>query len=140
MAGFSCFATKITLFNQRIVYAVHPSPPFNAALAHATNQYLHELKQHILSANAKTQTDFLIIGDFNLSAFSPIYRDFIANSNLQRTTPRGLPTWLPFAIGIDQILISDTQNSADTNNINNIQVQPLAWVGSDHRGFLVTWK
>ncbi|WP_230658574.1 endonuclease/exonuclease/phosphatase family protein [Psychrobacter sp. I-STPA10] len=133
-------AIKITLPNlpnQRSIYAVHPPPPINSDLAHARNQYLHALKQHLLSTNL--QGNYLIIGDFNLSAFSPIYRDFIADSKLQRATPRGLPTWLPFAISIDQILIHSRQNTSSTNDIN-IQVQPLAWVGSDHRGFLLSWE
>ncbi|WP_227429981.1 endonuclease/exonuclease/phosphatase family protein [Psychrobacter sp. I-STPA6b] len=127
-------AIKFTLSNQRTIYAIHPPPPINAELARARNQYLQALKQYI--STLSTQADFLIIGDFNLSAFSPIYRDFIADSNLQRTTPRGLPTWLPFAISIDQILINNNQS---VTNSNSIEIQTLDWLGSDHRGFLIMW-
>lgn len=118
---------KITLADGRIIYAVHPPPPLGNGLANARLAYLHGL--HDLVMNEKSAV--MLIGDMNLSAFSPVYRDFIKDTSLQRQTMNGLPTWLPLGIGIDQVLVS--QKLAKTD------VTPLGWNGSDHRGFVVVW-
>lgn len=80
----------------------------------------------------KNTSNTLLVGDMNLSAFSPLYRDSIDATTINRTTANGLPTWLPFGISIDQILITADQDAVD--------VTPLAWKGSDHRGFLIKWQ
>ncbi len=118
---------KITHSNGEIVYAIHPPPPINAYLARQQRQFLREF-----AALVRQQRGVTVIGDMNLSAFSPLYRDFVANTGLQRTTPNALPTWLPLGISIDQILTSHAPNK--------LSVTPLSWQGSDHRAFLIHLK
>lgn len=130
---------KVYLADGRVIYAAHPPPPINRRLAQDRNRYLTELA--ILVREDKASS-ILVVGDFNLSGFSPIYRDFMRqsrqessqNSNqnnrpLNRVTLTGLPTWLPFGIGIDQILVK--------GDWQKVTSKPLGWQGSDHRGFLI---
>lgn len=114
---------KIEIDN-KILFAIHPPPPISQNLALARNQYLTELAMLINNENDKSIS---VIGDMNASAFSPVYRDFIKNTNLTRTMTNAYPTWLPFGISIDQILIK--------NGVAN--VQGLNFNGSDHLGFYI---
>ena len=122
---------KVYLADGQVIYASHPPPPISGNLARNRNRYLTELAA-IIKSDVSEST--LVIGDFNLSGFSPIYRDFIGdssqnNSELHRATLLGLPTWLPLGIGIDQILVK--------GNLQQVTSEPLGWQGSDHRGFLI---
>lgn len=123
---------KVYLADGRVIYAAHPPPPISRNLARDRNRYVNELA--VMIKNDASES-ILVVGDFNLSGFSPIYREFIGdssqnNSGLHRATLSGLPTWSPFAIGIDQILVK--------GNSQQVTSMPLGWQGSDHRGFLIT--
>lgn len=118
---------KLTLADGRTIFAVHPPPPLGSELATARLAYIRQLKTLVQAEKSAV----LVIGDMNLSAFSPIYRDFIQDTRLQRHTPNGLPTWIPLGISIDQILTNSPHPYT--------AVKPLAWNGSDHRGFFVMW-
>lgn len=117
---------KLLMNDGRIIFAVHPPPPITAYLANARLQYLDELA--ILAKQSTMPT--LIIGDMNLSAFSPVFRGFQQKTSFYQSTKNGLPTWLPLGIGIDQVL---------SNRQYSVQITPLNWYGSDHRGFFIYW-
>lgn len=117
---------KLLMNDGRTIFAVHPPPPINGYLAKARLQYLDELA--ILAKQSTTPT--LIIGDMNLSAFSPVFRDFQQKSGFDQSSKNGLPTWLPLGIGIDQVL---------SNRQYSVQITPLNWYGSDHRSFFIYW-
>lgn len=117
---------KITRADRAVIFAIHPPPPINADLAREQREFLQAFKPLV-----QQEQNVIVIGDMNLSAFSPLYRDFIADTKLKRTTPNGLPTWLPLGLSIDQILTK--------RNSSVLSVTPLAWNGSDHRGFWVDW-
>lgn len=112
--------------NNKTLYAIHPPPPINGFMANGRNNYLKALANLI----QKEQGAAIVIGDMNASAFSPVYREFVNDSQLTRTMANALPTWLPFGISIDQILIKNSQAT----------VKALDWNGSDHRAFLVEWE
>lgn len=118
---------KLTLADGRIIFAVHPPPPLGNELATARLAYLTQLHELV----QQEKSSMMVIGDMNLSAFSPIYRNFIQDTRLQRHTPNGLPTWIPLGISIDQILTNSPHPYT--------AVKPLTWNGSDHRGFFVMW-
>ncbi len=120
----------VTQANNKVLYGIHPPPPINASLAAAQQRFLSEF-ENMLNTKQKSKQKTTVVGDINLSAFSPTYRRFFAHSDLQRTTLNGLPTWLPFGLGIDHVFTNDTPD--------NLSVQPLQWNGSDHRGFLIRW-
>lgn len=117
---------KLLMNDGRTIFAVHPPPPITAYLANARLQYLDKLA--ILAKQSTMPT--LIIGDMNLSAFSPVFRDFQQKTSFYQSTKNGLPTWLPLGIGIDQVL---------SNRQYSVQITPLNWYGSDHRGFFIYW-
>lgn len=123
LSGFPI--AKITI-NNKTLFAIHPPPPINGFMANSRNKYLKELTQLI----QKEQGEIMVIGDMNASAFSLVYRDFVNESQLSRTMANAYPTWLPFGISIDQILIK--------NGVAN--VKGLEFNGSDHRAFLVEWE
>lgn len=122
----------------RVLYVAHPPPPIGAAFAVSRNEYLNQLANLIKADQGQS---VMVVGDFNLSAFSPVYRDFIDHSKaidtskgeyLNRTTLTGLPTWRPFSIGIDHVLVRPKNEGVNTHAID--------WVGSDHRGFIIEWR
>lgn len=124
ISGF--FALKITLENGDLMYAIHAPPPISTDLAREQRAFLQALKPL-----AMQEKRLLLVGDMNLSAFSPLYRDFIDTTSLQRMTSHGLPTWLPFGLSIDHVLTNDLSQPT--------QIKALGWNGSDHRGFMVHW-
>ncbi|WP_296403771.1 endonuclease/exonuclease/phosphatase family protein [Psychrobacter sp.] len=122
-----------SLTKQKVLYVAHPPPPLGRNFASLRNQYLQQLAKLIKSDQ---HYSVMVVGDFNLSAFSPVYRDFMSQSKadasyLRRTTITGLPTWRPFGIGIDQVLVNSNEASVNT--------KAMDWKGSDHRGFIIKW-
>ncbi|MBS9777998.1 MAG: hypothetical protein KGV50_04460 [Gammaproteobacteria bacterium] len=116
---------KIIQSDNKVIYGIHPPPPINAHLAAAQRDFFSQFKT-MLSSKQNT----MVVGDMNTSGYSPIYRKFMENSGLKSMTLNVLPTWLPFGLGIDHVL---------SNSIQPIEVHPLGWNGSDHRGFLIQW-
>ncbi len=114
--------------NDRIIYAIHPPPPITKELAKQRNIYLSQVAKKI--SNEKLPT--LVAGDMNSTAFSPIFRDFLQQANLQMHTYRMLPTWKPLFLPIDHILSRNTEKLV-------VSVTPLNWQFSDHRALLVNW-
>lgn len=111
-----------------IIYAVHPPPPIGR-LALTRNLYLKNVAQRI-----KTETQpTLMTGDFNLTPFSPIYRDFIAQTKLNPSTQKYNPTWsiAPFAIPIDYILHKNLSEKT------LLTIKKLPKYGSDHHALLI---
>lgn len=112
--------------NNKTLFAIHPPPPINAFMANSRNEYLKQLAQLI----QQEQGAVIVIGDMNTSAFSPVYREFVSSGQLNRTMANALPTWLPFGISIDQMLIKNSQAN----------IKAMDWNNSDHRAFLVEWE
>lgn len=123
LSGFPIAQIKL---DNKTLFAIHPPPPINGFMANSRNHYLKELATLI----QQEQGVVIVIGDMNTSAFSPVYRDFLSSSQLSKTMANAYPTWLPFGISIDQILIKNSQAN----------VKGLTWNGSDHRAFLVDWQ
>lgn len=90
------------------VFAVHASWPIRPASAARRNRQL----AHIAELARAKSTPLLIVGDLNISPFSPIFRQLLAAGNL-RSAAHGFgwqptwPTFLPLAgIQIDHGLVS----------------------------------
>lgn len=126
---------RIQLADGRLIYAVHPPPPINDELAIARQNYLQALTTEIHQHLSKASVPIMVVGDFNTTAFSPIFRALLqphqsSNISLQKTNANILPTWLPLGLSIDHILMTNPQST---------NVKTLAWAGSDHRGFAIEW-
>lgn len=110
--------------------AIHPLPPTNSTQFAARNQLLSTVSAYLRKAMLENQNPTIVLGDFNISLWSPIYQQFVRESGLQNAR-RGfgiLPTWpipwLPLLIPIDHCLISP-----------DIQVRAFqtgSEIGSDH--------
>lgn len=117
---------RAQLHNGTVIYALHPPPPINRALAQTQRDYLQQVATKIAQETAPV----IVVGDLNTTAFSPVMRDFVAQSNVQAALPYYTPTWQPFGLAIDHVL---------SRNIKNIQTQTLPWQHSDHRALMATW-
>lgn len=58
------------------VFVIHPMPPINSEWLSMRNQELTELSTYINSLNSE---NVILIGDFNLTPWSPIYQQFANN-------------------------------------------------------------
>jgi len=89
--------------------ATHPVPPVNARLSHSRTLHLNLLAKRIQNSR-RDQPDvpFIVVGDFNLTPWSPLFHDFLAASELLNASQGfGLsPTWyrwplFPFGLVLD---------------------------------------
>ena len=92
------------------VLVVHPLPPVSRDYATKRNAHMRGLGAHIASSPMPT----VVLGDFNMTPWSPYYRSFVDQAKLARARPvwgRGAtwPSMLPgvFRIPIDHVLVSE---------------------------------
>ncbi|MET1076766.1 MAG: endonuclease/exonuclease/phosphatase family protein [Pseudomonas sp.] len=111
--------------NLRLI-GLHPPPPLNDELALIRQQQLRDWGLRIAG-----QRDVLLLGDLNLTPWSPLHRDLLATSGLRDARAgRGyFATWPsamgPLGLPLDQALLG-----ADWQ-VRSLQTGPA--VGSDHR-------
>jgi endonuclease/exonuclease/phosphatase (EEP) superfamily protein YafD len=123
--------------------AIHPPPPIKPTLFQARNQQLEEVSQYIRSLSSFV----IIVGDFNITMWSPYYKRFVINTGLKNAR-KGfgiLPTWplkttyppysrIPsllswlLSIPIDHCLISP--------QIKVVKIRTGSDLGSDHRSLI----
>ncbi|MCO8122206.1 endonuclease/exonuclease/phosphatase family protein [Stieleria sp. TO1_6] len=120
------------------VIATHPLPPMGSRQFLSRNEHLRQLAQRV----ADYQTDqrkipTVVMGDLNLTPWSPIFAEFERRSGLIRAR-RGLgiqPTWyarggaFPFGLALDHVLIDPSMHCR--------WYQVGSDVGSDHRSVTV---
>ncbi|MEJ7591058.1 MAG: endonuclease/exonuclease/phosphatase family protein [Planctomycetaceae bacterium] len=115
------------------VIATHPLPPVGARNFGHRNQHLALLSQRIRKQQqVEPSCSQILVGDLNLTPWSPMFEDFLASTGLQNAAAgRGLqPTWyrwpaFPFGLLLDHGLHSQGLR-CDRRSI-------LAANGSDHR-------
>jgi endonuclease/exonuclease/phosphatase (EEP) superfamily protein YafD len=117
--------------------ATHPLPPVKSTFFHSRNQQLEKISQYI----QKLKTPVVMVGDLNITMWSPYYKRFINKTGLHNAR-KGfgiLPSWptkasysqsaplfsFVLSIPIDHCLISPEIK------VKNIRTGPN--VGSDHR-------
>lgn len=108
------------------LYALHPPPPITSILAQSREHYLNTVAERM-----SQDRHVLALGDLNSSPFSPLFRQVLDKADLRPQTPYYLPTWKPFFLNIDHVLLR-----SDTAQVN---AYPLAWQGSDHRPIKIEW-
>ncbi|QMT41048.1 endonuclease/exonuclease/phosphatase family protein [Neisseria shayeganii] len=106
------------------VYALHPPPPINSLLAAARSAYL----AHTAAEISREPGKVVVVGDFNSSPFSPLFRRFTRHTGTPPYTPMMQPTWRPLFINIDHALANFPLHTA-----------ALPWQHSDHRALLLSW-
>lgn len=116
------------------VLGTHPPPPINAESAQDRNAQLTDLAAFVRQA----QQPLLLLGDLNLSPWSPYFERLLTTSGLHDSAEgRGiLPTWpvgLPLLwIPIDHVLFS--------NGIQILHRETGSALGSDHYPVIVDFQ
>ena len=116
---------RAQLPDKTIIYAIHPPPPITQALAATRQKYLTEIATKI----AQETVPVIVVGDFNATPFSPLFRDFMDESQTATAMRHFGPTWKIFGLPIDHVLTRQTL----------AQTHLLSWGNSDHRAILVSW-
>jgi endonuclease/exonuclease/phosphatase (EEP) superfamily protein YafD len=115
------------------ILGTHPLPPIGASNAAERNEQLAEMA----SLAASVEAPLVLVGDLNITPWSPYFGDFIRASGL-RDSQRGQglqPSWpnLPWLcrIPIDHALTS--------NEVQVVERRLGAAIGSDHRPVVLTF-
>lgn len=113
---------------------VHPWPPVSAELAEGRNEQLGALARRV----RQSQAPLLVLGDLNLSPWSPWFARLLADSGLrdsrrgrgiQPSWPAG---WWPLWIPIDHVLFSEGIH------VRHREIGPA--IGSDHYPVIVDFR
>lgn len=108
------------------VAAVHFQPPMKKTWSADRNRQLDELSRYVQAS----KRDFVVVGDFNNTPYSPSLRAFIDETETRLGYTEWLPTWpaaLSWAgIPIDLALASNGLQIGSVSQVDS--------VGSDHRG------
>lgn len=114
---------RAELANGLVLYGIHPPPPLSAELAAARDAMLVELARRIATETAPV----LVVGDMNITPFSPVYQSFRRRARLQEAGFPFAPTWgppgWPAVLPLDRVLVRGVEG--------RVSVGPA--LGSDHR-------
>ena len=122
--------------------ATHPIPPVNSQYFAARNDHLNRLAERIRNLNEDSAGQpVIVLGDLNLTPWSPIYADFLQQSSLKdslggdgisslRPTWYRWP-WFPFGLILDHGFASP--------NLVCTRRSVLEDIGSDHRPVLLEY-
>jgi len=134
-------ATAIKGGKEYRIVATHPLPPVGASGFEDRNEHLRRLALRIAEFRSQhSDIPMIVLGDLNLTPWSPLFSDFETSSELTRAG-RGYgltPTWYArvetFAMGLvlDHCLISD--------DLQCVSHRVGADIGSDHRAVIIGLK
>ena len=108
------------------IIGIHLSTPMKQRDFNHRNQQLAVFGDYL----AKIKNPGLVVGDFNITMWSPFYKRFIQQAGLKNSRYGFgiIPTWSaklpPLSIPIDHCLVSP--------NVKVLQMRALRYVGSDH--------
>lgn len=114
-----------------VIYGIHPPPPINAELAGIRDESLMNLAVQI--GNEKSNA-VVVMGDFNISPYSPVFKDFVSVARVFETKNRLIPTWSLGLINIDHILVRNLEFS----EMGGSRIG--WWRGSDHRPIFLNYQ
>ncbi|PCJ61355.1 MAG: hypothetical protein COA79_07165 [Planctomycetota bacterium] len=122
---------KVTLNNEIFnIIVTHTLPPVGNQYFNIRNSHLKEMAKYTQMLKGHV----VVMGDFNLTQWSPFYRDYVRVSGLKNLRDgRGIySTWFfgPLAIPIDHFFVSKSLNSASFEVLDDF--------GSDHRPIFTT--
>jgi len=132
-------AATVTIAGQDYrIFATHPLPPMGPSAYANRNLHLEQLADRIDTFRTQSpQTPVVLVGDLNLTPWSPLFADLEQSSGLHHVCERlGVtPTWyrfpsFPFGLVLDHGLISEQLHC-----LSHV-VGPD--IGSDHRSITLT--
>lgn len=117
--------------------ATHPQPPVKPAWFQSRNKQLEEISQYI----QKLKTPVLMVGDLNITMWSPYYRKFVSQTGLHNARQGFgiLPTWptkssfSPVPAIIAPLLSIPIDHCLISPEIKVVNIRTGSSVGSDHR-------
>jgi endonuclease/exonuclease/phosphatase (EEP) superfamily protein YafD len=131
VATFSIDGTRYRFF------ATHPLPPMGKRNFELRNAHLDQLATRVRDANAQEVLPTIVVGDLNVTPWSPHFSRFVKRAGLDRASGRFTftPTWyrypmFPFGLVLDHVLASDSLHAIEHT------VGPES--GSDHRSVTVS--
>ncbi len=134
-AGLPLISADLASGGRRFtLLGAHPPPPIGADMAQDRNDQLTDLARLVRQARQPT----LLLGDLNLSPWSPYFTQLLADAGLQDSAAgRGIQAswpalWPPLRIPIDHALYSAGIQ------IRNRQLGPA--IGSDHYPVIVDFQ
>ena len=119
------------------ILATHPLPPMQARLFELRNRQLQQVADRIVGTKANTTpTKTILVGDLNLTPWSPVFDELERSSHLRRAQVGfGItPTWYAFPTWAGGLVIDHALISHDLQCVDS-EVGPDA--GSDHRSVTV---
>lgn len=133
----SICATVTVNGNSYRVFATHPLPPMNAGLFQHRNRQLQDVAERVVAYRDRANHgSTVVVGDLNLTPWSPWFADFQDQSGLVRAIDRVSiqPTWyrynsFPFGLVIDHCLCDPSLECRGYEIGSDI--------GSDHRSITV---
>ncbi|WP_137939427.1 endonuclease/exonuclease/phosphatase family protein [Chitinivorax sp. B] len=117
------------------VIGVHPPPPISGSLTQARNHQLQQLAQRV---SRQAPDSVIVVGDFNITPWSPWYRRFLEESGLHAANQQWQPTWAPYSSEHWRLVPIDLTFHSDKVNLLARQVGPA--FESDHRVVISTWQ
>ncbi len=120
---------RVELASHVVIYGIHPPPPLSSTLAAARNLALALLAQRI----AAEKSPVIVLGDMNITPYSPLYQAFRRDANLSEVGFSASPTLsplplLPPILPLDRALVRGVSA--------NLKIGPK--LGSDHRTIVLT--
>ena len=137
----SSISAKVSWEGQVVrLFATHPIPPINSRYFQARNRHLELLAERIRKESKNTEeASTVVVGDLNLTPWSPWYRKFLRDSEMDDCVHGDRmaslsPTWyrwpkFPFGLVLDHGFCSGTLVCSSRKVLEDI--------GSDHRPVLL---
>lgn len=125
--GVPAIASSVEIAGRRIqILGAHFVPPMSARATAERNRELEEFEELLLPPGNSA----IVLGDFNLTAFSPYFRDFLHRTGLQDSSryQGWQPSW-PTDFLVPLLIIDHCLYSSDLVLVHRYRGQP---VGSDH--------
>lgn len=97
------------------IVGVHTLPPIGNTMFQHRNRHLKLIADHVQhQMEVDSNAAVIVMGDLNLTPWSPFFAEFLSDANLSQATQGGQlrPTWyrwplFPFGLVLDHVLLSD---------------------------------
>jgi len=95
------------------IIATHPLPPIGKSGFQSRNEHMRILGERVSNFRREMKMPVVVMGDLNLTPWSPLFGDFETQSGLKQATGGNeiVPTWyakpfFPFGLVLDHVLLS----------------------------------
>lgn len=145
----ACVLADLIIHDRRVaLITAHPFPPVKPSFFHARNRQLDQIGQYIQANVPQDQqpvsTPVLLLGDLNLTMWSPYYQRLIRQTHLSNARQGFglLPSWptpgtYPLPDGITRMLSIPIDHCLLSHELKVVDVRIGDPIGSDHFPLIV---